>query len=90
MKPDNISEKWDWGIGQASNGYYDYWAYRRDDKYELHMWWDKGENHSVEIIPINGFDENNDPQYGYPTDTCEFDTEDEAMEYAEELMEKYS
>lgn len=82
-------ENWTWGIGEAGSGYYDYWSYHNDNEYELHMWWDKGNSHCVEIIPIRGFDENGDPEYEYPKETCEFDTKEEAEEYANELMEEY-
>lgn len=55
---------WEWGIGEKGDTYYDYWAYHNDDEYEVHVWWDEGGLHHVEIIPIHGYDENDDPLYG--------------------------
>jgi hypothetical protein len=90
MTENKAPEMWEWGIGEKGGTYYDYWAYHKDDEYEVHVWWDRGNSHSVEIIPIKGYDENDDPIYGYAKETCEFPTEDEAIEYACELMEKYA
>jgi hypothetical protein len=81
---------WAWGIGESSDSYYDYWCYHEANEYEIHMFWDKGQGHSVEVIPINGFDENNDPIYGYNEESDNFDTEEQALEYVEELMEEYA
>lgn len=83
-------EGWNWGIGEKSDSYYDYWAYDENGDYEIHMLWDKGNNHMVEIIPVEGTDENGDRIYGYPKETCEFETEEKAEKYAISLMEKYS
>jgi len=90
MAEKETKEAWSWGIGEKSDNYYDYWAYREDCKYEIHVWWDEGNNHAAEIIPIIGFDKNGDPKYGEAKEACEFDTEDEAIEYACNLMEKYT
>lgn len=89
MEEDKAPKMWEWGIGEKSNHYYDYWAYHKNDEYEIHVWWDKGNSHCAEIIPIEDFDKNGDPIYSHPKETCEFETEEEAIEYACELMEKY-
>jgi len=81
---------WAWGIGESSDSYYDCWVYHQNNEYEIHMLWDQGNSHMVEVIPIEGVDENGDNQYGYATDTCEFDTKEQALEYVEELMDKYA
>ena len=90
MTEKETKEVWSWGIGEKSDNYYDYWAYHKDCEYEIHVWWDKGNNHCAEIIPIKGINQDGDLVYETPKETCEFDTEDEAIEYACDLMEKYT
>jgi hypothetical protein len=83
-----LSEMWDWGFGTSSDRYYDYWAYHRNDEYEVHVWWDEGSTHSVEVISIEGYDRNDDPIRNVEV-IRQFDSEDEAIEGACDLMEEY-
>jgi hypothetical protein len=85
-----LPDNWSAGIGETSTNYYDMWYYHQDDKYDIHIWWDKSNPYRVSILPINGFDENDDVQYGYEYQKGEFDTLKEAEERAWELMEEHA
>lgn len=87
---DEIPEKWESGIGETGRSYYDKWFYHQDDEYELHIYWDDAGEHHVELIPIHGFHENGDPEYGYSQECASFETGGAAERYAFELMEKYA
>lgn len=85
---------WHWGLGEASDHYYDRWLYtnavlyREEDSrgrhhgYEIHIYWDEGGPHYVDLIPIIELRNDGDVEYGYPDTIGEFDTEAEAIEAA--------
>lgn len=84
------AENWEWGIGEKGHNYYDYQAYHQKDEYEIHIWWDKGHKHIVELIPVTGKDKFGDKIYDRPKEIGSFGTEDEAIKYACDLMEEYN
>lgn len=81
---------WSAGIGESSTEHYDMWYHRDDDKYELHIYWDRGNPYTVELIPINGFDKFGDPNYGCVREVLQFDTLKKAEESAWSLMGQFS
>lgn len=87
---DKVPDNWTIGIGSSGETFYDAWFYHVDDKAEIHIFWDKGNDYVVELIPIKEHKENDDPIYDYPKNTCEFETLEEAEEYAVQLMQDFS
>lgn len=80
---------WHWGLSNSSDTYYTHWLYTdkalyQDGEfgYECQIWWDEGGQHRVEFIQISKIKQNGDYEYGYPTHTGSFDTEQAALEYA--------
>ena len=84
-----LPDNWTAGIGERSTKYYDKWFY--NGNLELHVYWDEGSEHKVELLEVLETHDNGDPaMYGYPEPMKQLDTENEAIEYAFELMEQYS
>lgn len=90
---------WAWWSGNVSAGHYTRWfgtEYRRGGDlvgvdgsiggFEGQVYWDEGNDHTVEIIPITGV-ENDDPVTGYATITRQYGTMQEAVEAVPDLIE---
>lgn len=82
---------WEWWSGEASDSYYSQWfgtEYRMGGQYageyglggmEGQVFWDEGQQHTVQIWYIRTVDENGDPTTSYPTVTESYDTMQEAV-----------
>lgn len=86
MSTTETPDGWHWGIGEASDHYYDHWLYTDKVLYqdedahgskfgcEIHLFWDKGGEHCIEVIPITRLLPNGDLEYDYPCYSRQFDT----------------
>ena len=80
---------WHWGIGNRSQSYYTHWLYTDKVLYEdgefgweCQIWWDEGNDHFVQFVPITRLKPNGDLEYGYPEHSKSFETELQAKKYA--------
>ena len=83
-----LPEGWTAGIGETSTTYYDMWYHH--DKYQIHIYWDKGSPYVVEFYEIEGRNKNGDPQLGHIDKVSKCDSLIHAEDHAWELMEEYN
>lgn len=96
----DLPKGWAWWSGTVGGGYYTRWFgtkyYRGGDLvgvegsiggFEGQVFWDQGQDHTVEITPITGMD-GDDPVMGYSCITRRFDTMQEAIEAVPELIQE--
>lgn len=95
--PPDLPRGWQWASGSRTAGSYTRWfqtEFRMGGAlagvhglggYDGDVYWDDGNGHTVQIHPITGVT-GDDPVYGYPVVTREFDTEQAALDAVPELI----
>jgi hypothetical protein len=95
-----LPENWEWQSGNRGQTYYTtYFAteYRKGGPYageyglggmEGSVYWDKGNDHVVEIRYIESVDEHGDPHYSYPVVTASLVTEKASHKSVPDLIDK--
>jgi len=79
---------WEAGIGERHDGaYYTRFYYHPD--YELRVYWDDGQDHTVCLRPKERREGGRGSGYGYPVMSFQFGTERDAVSKAHELMHLY-
>lgn len=79
---------WVTGIGEGSDTYYQHWYYH--DNWEIEMFWEKGQPHTVCLYEVDQDAEYEDQRVAeYPTDTNAFERERDALQWVYGLMEEY-
>lgn len=88
MTQNKPQEDWSWGIGEKSESYYDYWAYNDESNHRIHVYWDKGNDHIIELFKDLEYNEYDDPVLGYADKIYRCDSKEEALEKACDVMEE--
>ena len=85
---EGLPNEWTTGIGEASDSYYDHWYHQ--DNWQIHVYWDEGNPHTVCLYEVDREAEYEDQQVAeYPTKSNSFEHERDALQWAYGLMEKY-
>lgn len=93
-KPD-APEGWHWAISSRGRGFYTHWLYSnavlyRDGEFgwEAEVYHDEGQKHTVNFYQYTKWDPDGDNSVDYPSHSKQFDSEEEALEYAVEKAEE--
>ena len=94
----DLPRGWQWASGEVGGGYYTRWfqtEYRMGGAlagvhgfggYDAEVYWDKGNDHVVQIRPITGGVNADDPEYGYPVVTRHYETAQAALDAVPDLI----